>query len=352
MRRKSRQVKVGHVAIGGGAPISVQSMLNTKTVDTAASIKQARELADAGCDLIRIAVPDEESAAAFGVISKKTGMPLIADIHYSYKLAHLALDNGAKKIRMNPGNMRDFSQIKELARRMSAEGIPVRVGVNAGSLHPDYTGMEESDALVASALDCANAFESAGLSEIVIAIKASDVSAMIAANRKLAAACDYPLHLGVTEAGTLRSGLIKSALGIGTLLQEGIGDTIRISLSAPPVEEALAGKTLLKALGLKRDCVEVAACPTCARTEIDVAKLADAVEKATAHVKIPLKIAVMGCPLNGIGEGKGSNLAVAGGKEKSVIMKDGKIYETVNTDLLMPHFMMLLDEYIDNVLSK
>lgn len=352
MRRKSRQIKVGKIAIGGGAPISVQSMLNVKTVDTAACVRQAEELTAAGCDLIRIAVPDEESAAAFGVIAGKTGLPLIADIHYSCRLAHLALDNGAKKIRMNPGNMRNFSEIKELARRMSAEGVPVRVGVNAGSLNPAYSGMEESEALVASALDCAEVFESAGMRDIAVAIKASDVATMIAANRRLAAACDYPLHLGVTEAGTLRSGLIKSALGIGTLLQEGIGDTIRISLSAPPVEEVLAGKTLLKSLGLKKNCVEVVACPTCARTEIDVAKLADAVEKATMHVSAPLKIAVMGCPLNGIGEGKGSNLAVAGGKNKSVIMKDGEIYETVDTDLLMPHFMMLLDEYIENVLSK
>ena len=290
---------------------------------------------------------EPNSAVAFGEIAKRTKLPLIADIHYNYKLAHLALDNGAKKIRMNPGNMRDFNQIKELARRMSAEGVPVRVGVNGGSLHPDYKNMKEADALVASALECANVFESCGLKDIVIAIKDSDVLTMTEANRKLASVCDYPLHLGVTEAGTMRSGLIKSALGIGTLLQEGIGDTIRISLSAPPVEEVLAGKTLLHTLGLRRNCVEVVSCPTCARTEIDVEKLANAVERATAHINVPLKISVMGCPLNGIGEGEHSNLGVAGGKEKSVILKDGKIFETVSSDLLMPHFMMLLDEYIE-----
>ena len=204
-----------------------------------------------------------------------------------------------------------------------------------------------ADALVASALDCAEVFETCGLKDIVVAIKASDVKVMTEANRKLAAICDYPLHLGVTEAGTMRSGLIKSALGIGTLLQEGIGDTIRVSLSAPPVEEVLAGKTLLRTLGLRRNCVEVVSCPTCARTEIDVEKLANAVERVTAHVTIPLKIAVMGCPLNGIGEGEGSNLGVAGGKEKSVILKDGKIFETVSSELLIPHFMTLLDEYIE-----
>ena len=338
---------MGNIAIGGGAPVTVQSMLNTKTTDVDACLKQISELTDAGCDLIRIAVPDENSATAFGIIAARTGLPLIADIHYNYKLAHLALDNGARKIRMNPGNMRDFVQIKELARRMSGEGIPVRVGVNGGSLHPDYKTMDEADALVASALDCAEVFETCGLKDIVVAIKASDVKVMTEANRKLAAICDYPLHLGVTEAGTMRSGLIKSALGIGTLLQEGIGDTIRVSLSAPPVEEVLAGKTLLRTLGLRRNCVEVVSCPTCARTEIDVEKLANAVERVTAHVTIPLKIAVMGCPLNGIGEGEGSNLGVAGGKEKSVILKDGKIFETVSSELLIPHFMTLLDEYIE-----
>lgn len=347
MRRKSRQVKVGKIAIGADAPITVQSMLNTATTDVEGCIAQIKELTDAGCDLVRLAVPDENSAVAFGEIAKRTKLPLIADIHYNYKLAHLALDNGAKKIRMNPGNMRDFNQIKELARRMSAEGVPVRVGVNGGSLHPDYKNMKEADALVASALECANVFESCGLKDIVIAIKDSDVLTMTEANRKLASVCDYPLHLGVTEAGTMRSGLIKSALGIGTLLQEGIGDTIRISLSAPPVEEVLAGKTLLHTLGLRRNCVEVVSCPTCARTEIDVEKLANAVERATAHINVPLKISVMGCPLNGIGEGEHSNLGVAGGKEKSVILKDGKIFETVSSDLLMPHFMMLLDEYIE-----
>lgn len=183
---------MGNIAIGGGAPVTVQSMLNTKTTDVDACLKQISELTDAGCDLIRIAVPDENSATAFGIIAARTGLPLIADIHYNYKLAHLALDNGARKIRMNPGNMRDFGQIKELARRMSGEGIPVRVGVNGGSLHPDYKTMDEADALVASALDCAEVFETCGLKDIVVAIKASDVKVMTEANRKLAAICDYP----------------------------------------------------------------------------------------------------------------------------------------------------------------
>lgn len=351
-RRKSRRVYVGNVAIGGGAPVTVQSMLNTKTVDVDACVRQINELRDAGCDLIRLAVPDEQSAAAFAEITARTRLPLIADIHYSCKLAHLALDGGAGKIRMNPGNMRDTKELEELARRMAGEGVPVRVGVNGGSLNPLYEGMDECDALVQSALDSAELFEKCGLKDVVIAIKASDVPTMIEANRRIAAVTDYPLHLGVTEAGTLRTGLVKSSAALGVLLSEGIGDTVRVSLSAPPVEEVYAGKTLLRSLGLKSDCVDVVACPTCARTEIDVAGLAAAVEKATASLRVPLKIAVMGCPLNGIGEGKDANLGVAGGKTKSVILRDGEIYETVSTELLIPHFMTLVDEYVDELLSK
>ncbi len=345
-RRISRKVYVGKTAIGGGAPVTIQSMLNVPTTDVDACVKQAEELVRAGCDLIRVAVPDEASAEAFGKIAKRTGLSLIADVHYSYRLAHLALDNGAKKIRMNPGNMRDFGEIRELARRMSDAGVPVRVGVNGGSLDPKFAGKEESEALVESALECANAFEICGMRDIVLAIKASDVRVMLAANRKAAVVTDYPLHLGVTEAGTLRSGLVRSALGIGALLEEGIGDTVRFSLSAPPVEEVAAGKTLLAALGLRTDCAEVVSCPTCARTEINVKELAAAVERAVTHVRLPLRIAVMGCPLNGIGEGRNSNLGIAGGKEKSVIMKDGEIVTTVSNELLMPLFMSMLDDYI------
>lgn len=345
-RRISRKIDVGGVPIGGGAPISVQSMLNTKTTDISACLKQIERLREAGCDLIRLAVPDEASARAFGEISSKCGLPLIADVHFSYKLAHLALDNGAKKIRMNPGNMTNFSEIDDLAKRMADAGVPIRVGVNGGSLHPKYKGMTESDALVLSALECAGVFEKAGLRDIVIAIKSSDTVTMIEANRKLAAACDYPLHLGVTEAGTLKSGLIKSAIGIGTLLGEGIGDTIRVSLSADPVEEVCAGKKILKALGLKKDCVEVVSCPTCARTEIDVEALANEIEALTAGINKDIKISVLGCPLNGIGEGENSDLGVAGGKEKSVILLGRRIYKTVDSCDLKAEFMSLLDKVL------
>lgn len=347
-RRKTRKVFVGDVAIGGDAPITVQSMLNTKTVDVEGSLKQIDELKKVGCDLIRLAVPDEQSAYAFGEIAKRCRLPLIADIHYNYKLAHLALDNGAKKIRMNPGNMRDFSEIKPLAQRLIDMHVPVRVGVNGGSLDPKFKGMDEARALCESALECANVFESQGMRDIVIAIKASNTLVNVEANRLLAKECDYPLHIGVTEAGTLRTGLIKSAIGIGTLLQEGIGDTIRVSLSADVREEVLAGKKILQTLGIRKNAVEVVSCPTCARTEIDVEGLANKVEMMCANIDKPLTISILGCPLNGIGEGENSDLGIAGGKEKSVILKDGKILKTVNSVDLMTEFDKLLQE----VLSK
>ncbi len=342
VRRKSKQVSVGDIKIGGNAPISVQSMLNTKTVDIEGSIKQTEQLRSVGCDLIRLAVPDEASCAAFGEIVRRTGLPLIADVHYSYKLAHLALDNGAKKLRINPGNMLDFSEIKPLANRLKDMNIPVRVGVNGGSLDPKFKGENPAVALVESALECANVFESQGMSDIVIAIKASDTAVNIDANRILSLACDYPIHIGVTEAGTLRTGLIKSAIGIGTLLREGIGDTIRVSLSANVKEEVLAGKKILQTMGLRKNAVEVISCPTCARTEINVEELANKIEEMTASIDKPLKISVLGCPLNGIGEGENSDLGIAGGKDKSVILVDGRIYKTVDNSELLEQLSRLI----------
>ena len=335
-------MSIGDIKIGGNAPISVQSMLNTKTVDIEGSIKQIEQLRSVGCDLIRLAVPDEASCAAFGEIVRRTGLPLIADVHYSYKLAHLALDNGAKKLRINPGNMLDFSEIKPLANRLKDMNIPVRVGVNGGSLDPKFKGENPAVALVESALECANVFESQGMSDIVIAIKASDTAVNIDANRILSLACDYPIHIGVTEAGTLRTGLIKSAIGIGTLLREGIGDTIRVSLSANVKEEVLAGKKILQTMGLRKNAVEVISCPTCARTEINVEELANKIEEMTASIDKPLKISVLGCPLNGIGEGEDSDLGIAGGKDKSVILVDGRIYKTVDNSELLEQLSRLI----------
>ena len=340
-RRRSRQVFVGDVAIGGGAPITVQSMLNVKTTDVEGCIRQINALKEAGCDLIRLAVPDEESARAFKEIARRTGLPLIADVHYSYKLAHMALDAGAKKLRMNPGNMTDFGEIESLAKKLVDLNVPVRVGVNGGSLAKKYEGMEITRALTESALECAEVFEKYGMRNIVVAIKHSDTLTNVEANRLLAKMCDYPLHIGVTEAGTLRTGLIKNAIGISSLLSEGVGDTIRVSLSADVVEEAIAGKKILQTLGL-REGVDVVACPTCARTQIDVEALANKIEKMCAHVKKPLKISVLGCPLNGIGEGKDSDIGIAGGKEKSTLLLDGNIYKTVDNASLFEEFDALL----------
>lgn len=346
-RRKSREVNIGNVSIGGNSPIVIQSMLNTKTTDVEASVQQIIQLKQAGCDLIRLAVPDFESVKAFGEIAKITGEPLIADIHYNYDLALAALDAGAKKIRTNPGNMpSDKAKIADLAKRMADAGVPVRVGVNGGSLAKRFKGLKEETALVESALECAYRFECAGLKDIVIAIKSSDTLTTIAANRQLAAECDYPLHLGVTEAGTLKSGLIKSSIGIGTLLGEGIGDTIRISLTDNPVEEVKAAKVLLRTLKLYDKGADIISCPTCARTEIDVKLLAYKIEDLTSNVTKPLKIAVMGCPLNGIGEGENCDIGVAGGLEKSVLLVNGKIAKTVPSADLEHEFLQLLAQVL------
>lgn len=345
-RRYSREVSVGDIKIGNNSPITIQSMLNTKTTNIEESINQINRLKQVGCDLIRLAVPNEESAEAFKIIAQKTGLPLIADIHYSYKLAHLALDAGAKKIRMNPGNMEDFSEIESLANRLIDLNVPIRIGVNGGSLAKKYKGMDICDALVESSLECANVFEKFGMKNIVIAIKDSDTLINIEANRKLAKLCDYPLHIGVTESGTLETGLIKSSIGIGTLLQEGIGDTIRVSLSSDVTNEVIAAKKILKTLKIRNNSVEVVSCPTCARTEIDVEGIAKKVEEMCANINKPLKISVLGCPLNGIGEGENSDLGIAGGKEKSVILKNGKIFKTVNSADLFTEFDKILKEVL------
>ncbi len=343
-RRKSRQVYVGDIAIGGGSKITVQSMLNTKTVDTVATIAQINQLLGVGCDLVRLAVPNEDSAVALKAIASQVDTPLIADIHYNYKLAHMAIDSGAKKIRMNPGNMQNYAEIADLAKHMVDQNIPVRVGVNSGSLHPKYEGMSEVEALAMSALDCAEIFDKCGQKNIVLAIKASDTMTMIKANEKVATLCDYPLHLGVTESGTIKSGLIKSSFGIGTLLNQGIGDTIRVSLSADVVQEVIAGKNILKMLGIRQDVVEVVSCPTCARTEIDVEGMANKIEQMTANINKNIKVSVLGCPLNGIGEGKNSDIGIAGGKEKSVILKGGEIFETVDSSIVFDRFMEIFGE--------
>lgn len=346
-RRLSKKIYIGDVEIGGDAPVSVQSMLNAKTTDVEGCLKQIDSLKRLGCDLIRLAVPDEQSAECFKIISEKCGLPLIADVHYSYRLAELAVKAGAKKLRINPGNMTaDGRTIDELVALLKDYRVPVRIGVNGGSLDKRFKGMYEDEALVASALSTADMLESHGFDDIIIAIKSSDVETMIEANRKLALQCDYPLHLGVTEAGPLKRGLIKSSIGIGTLLREGIGDTIRVSLTAPIEEEVKAGINILRACGLRKSGVEIVSCPTCARTEINVEELANTVEELTEHITKPLKIAVMGCPLNGIDEGKNSDIGIAGGKEKSVLMLNGEIYKTIDSKDINEELLKAIEKLI------
>lgn len=346
-RRLSKKIFVGNIGIGGDSTVSVQSMLNAKTTDVEGCLHQIDSLKRLGCDLIRLAVPDENSAECFKVIAKKCNEPLIADVHYSYRLAELAVKAGAKKLRINPGNMTaDGRTIDELVALLKDYNVPVRIGVNGGSLDKRFKGMYEDEALVASALSTADMLESHGFSDIVIAIKSSDVETMIEANRKLALQCDYPLHLGVTEAGPLTRGLIKSSIGIGTLLQEGLGDTIRVSLTAPIEEEVKAGINILRSIGLRKSGVEIVSCPTCARTEINVEELANKVEKLTEHISKPLKIAVMGCPLNGIDEGKNCDIGIAGGKEKSVLLLNGDIYKTIDSKDIETELLQTIEKFI------
>lgn len=339
-----RQVKVGKVLIGGGAPVSVQSMLNVKTSDVRAALPQIQKLEKAGCDIVRLAVRDERDAAAFSDLKKETNVPLVADIHFDYRLAIAAAKAGADKIRINPGNIGDDEKVGILADFLGERNVPIRIGVNGGSLDKKFSGLEMADAMAESAMYHASLLEKFGFKDIVISAKSSSVRDMIAAYEKLNEICDYPLHLGVTEAGTLRRSLVKSSVGIGSLLLKGIGDTIRVSVTGDPTEEAVAANYLLKSLGL-RGGVDVVSCPTCGRTEIEVEKLSEAVEKLAAGYDKNLTVAVMGCVVNGIGEGKHADFGVAGGKDKSVIFRNGEKYKVVSNDEILSELEKLFREY-------
>ena len=329
----TRKIKVGNVYIGGGAPISVQSMCNTKTADVENTIKQIISLRNAGCDIVRFAVNSASDAAAIKEIKNATDIPLVADIQYDYKLAVLSAENGIDKVRINPGNIGDERKVRYLADVLKERNIPIRIGVNTGSLEKDLKNLNPADALV----------ESASFFDIIVSLKSSDVRTSVAAARKFSGEFDYPLHLGVTEAGTFERGIIKNTAGLSPLLLDGIGDTIRISLTADPVEEVIAGRMLLKSLGLNDDS-EVIACPTCARTEIPLFDLATKVEKMLAGTK-GLKVAVMGCVVNGVGEGEKADFGIAGGKEKSVIFEKGKITKTIDNSLIFDEINALIAKY-------
>ncbi|WP_394620631.1 flavodoxin-dependent (E)-4-hydroxy-3-methylbut-2-enyl-diphosphate synthase [Lentzea sp. JNUCC 0626] len=332
-RRTSRKIMVGPVAVGGDAPVSVQSMTTTPTADVDATLQQIAELTAAGCEIVRVAVPSADDAAALPVIARKSGIPVIADIHFQPKYVFAAIDAGCAAVRVNPGNIRQFDdQVGAIARAAGDAGVPIRIGVNAGSLDKRLLakhGGVTPDALVESALWECSLFEEHGYTDLKISVKHNDPVVMIEAYRKLAARCDYPLHLGVTEAGPRFQGTIKSSVAFGALLAEGIGDTIRVSLSAPPVEEVKVGNQILESLGLRPRGLDIVSCPSCGRAQVDVHTLAEQVTAALEGFPVPLRVAVMGCVVNGPGEAREADLGVAAGNGKGQIFVKGEVIRTV-----------------------
>jgi len=332
VRHVTRKIPVGNGAIGGDSPISIQSMTKTKTSDIDATVKQILELENAGCDMIRVAVPDETAAEALPAIKRQIHIPLVADIHFSHTLAIMAIDAGVDKIRINPGNIGDAEKVRQVLERASAGHVAVRIGVNAGSIEKDVAQSHcgaTADAMVESALRHVRLCEQCDFRNIVISMKASDVITMIQAYQIIAQKIDYPLHLGVTEAGTPRLGVVKSAIGIGALLSQGIGDTIRVSLTADPLKEIEAGLDILQALNMGREKVTIISCPTCGRLDVNLFKIVNEVEDTVRPIKKNLKVAIMGCVVNGPGEAREADIGVACGNKKGVIFKKGKVLRTV-----------------------
>ncbi|PWI41583.1 flavodoxin-dependent (E)-4-hydroxy-3-methylbut-2-enyl-diphosphate synthase [Streptomyces sp. ICBB 8177] len=332
-RRKSRKIQVGSVAVGGDAPVSVQSMTTTVTADVGATLQQIAELTASGCQIVRVACPSQDDADALPVIARKSQIPVIADIHFQPKYVFAAIDAGCAAVRVNPGNIRQFDdKVREIAKAASDAGTPIRIGVNAGSLDKrllEKYGRATPEALVESALWECSLFEEHGFTDIKISVKHNDPVVMVNAYRLLASRCDYPLHLGVTEAGPAFQGTVKSAVAFGALLSEGIGDTIRVSLSAPPVEEVKVGIQILESLGLRERRLEIVSCPSCGRAQVDVYRLADEVTAGLEGMTVPLRVAVMGCVVNGPGEAREADLGVASGNGKGQIFVKGEVIKTV-----------------------
>ncbi len=327
-RDNTKIIRIGDRVIGGGNPVLIQSMTNTRTADAEATVRQILQLEEAGCDIIRCAVPKMEDAQALAQIKKEIHIPLVADIHFDYKLAIAAMENGADKVRINPGNIGDAEKVKAVVDCAKEREIPIRIGVNSGSLRKDlvakYNGVT-AEGIVESALDEVRTVEELGYDNLVISIKSTDVPMCIAAHELLAQKTNYPLHVGITEAGTVFDGTIKSAVGIGIILHEGIGDTIRVSLTGDPVDEVRAGKRILRSLGLRKNGIEVVSCPTCGRTQIDLISLAQQVTEMCEGIDKTLKVAVMGCVVNGPGEAKEADLGIAGGIGEGLLIKKGEI---------------------------
>lgn len=331
-RDNTKVVKIGNRVIGGGNPILIQSMTNTPTEDVAKTVSQILKLEDAGCEIIRCTVPNEAAAKALSDIKKQIHIPLVADIHFDYKMAILAMENGADKIRINPGNIGGREKLEEVVKVAKDRNIPIRVGVNSGSLERElvekYNGVT-AEGIVESALDKVGMIEAVNYDNIVISIKTSDVMMCVKAHELIAKKTNYPLHVGITESGTVLRGNIKSSIGLGIILNQGIGDTIRVSLSADPVEEIKSAKIILKTLGLRKGGIEVVSCPTCGRTKIDLISLANEVETLTAGYDLDIKVAVMGCAVNGPGEAKEADIGIAGGIGEGLLIKKGEIVRKI-----------------------
>ena len=345
---ETKVVKIGDRIIGGNNPILIQSMTNTKTEDITATVQQINELTELGCDIIRCAVPTMEAAGALKEIKKQIRIPLVADIHFDYKLAIAAIENGADKIRMNPGNIGCTERVKAVVDAAKERNIPIRVGVNSGSLEKDlvekYHGVT-AEGIVESALDKVKLIEDMGYDNLVISIKSSNVMMCVKAHELIATQTVHPLHVGITEAGTLISGNIKSAIGLGLILNQGIGDTIRVSLTGSPLEEVKSAKLILRTLGLRTGGIEVVSCPTCGRTQIDLIGLANKVETMVSGYDLDIKVAVMGCVVNGPGEAKEADIGIAGGKGEGIIIKHGQVYKKVPENELLPALKYELDHW-------
>lgn len=345
-RKATKKINVGGVIIGGGSEISVQSMCNTDTRDIAATSRQINKLADGGCDIVRVAVVDEVAADAISEIKKRVKIPIVADIHFDWRLAVKSIASGADKIRINPGNIGSPEKIKKVADACRAAGVPIRIGVNSGSIEPEILKKYKkvcAEALTESALNNVELLTAYGFDDICVSIKASSVPLTIEAYRLLSQKTDFPLHLGVTEAGTPELGMIKSAIGIGALLCDGIGDTIRVSLTADPIHEVRAARNILKAVGLSKTGAELISCPTCGRCEINLEEIAVRVEEKLKSIKVPLKVAVMGCVVNGPGEAREADVGLAGGKDSGVLFYQGKVFRKVPMESIVDELMRLID---------
>lgn len=337
-REDTKVIQIGSCAIGGGNPVAIQSMTNTKTEDVEATVAQILKLEAAGCQIIRCAVPTMEAAEALREIKKQIHIPLVADIHFDYRLAIAAIENGADKIRINPGNIGDSSRVKAVVDKAKEYKVPIRVGVNSGSLEKNliekYGGVT-AEGIVESALDKVKMIEDMGYDQIVVSIKSSDVLMCVKAHELISQVCPYPLHIGITESGTVLSGNIKSSVGLGIMLYQGIGDTIRVSLTGDPLEEIKSAKLILKTLGLRKGGIEVVSCPTCGRTKIDLIGLANKVENMVADIPLDIKVAVMGCVVNGPGEAREADIGIAGGIGEGLLIKKGEIIKKVKEEELL-----------------